>query len=121
MYNTGYTLNKSRSPWANFKVTSNSIQANYNLGITFTSMPLFEILLRSRHTFEGCFQATLTAFHVNETELGKGYCWELRHERFQRVCVKQNLICTLMYKKKAHIHRAEKGEEGTTASMLHQY
>lgn len=102
MNNAGYTLNKSQSPWANFKVTSNSSQENYNLGITFASMPLFEILLRTRHTLEGCLQATLTASQVNETKLGKGYCWELRHERFQRACVKQKLICTLMYKNKAH-------------------
>lgn len=121
MNSAGYTLNKSQSPWANFKVTSNSSQANYSLGNTFASMPLFEILLRSRDTFEGCLQATFIAPHVNETKLGKGYCWELRHERFRRVCVKQKRICTFMYKKKAYIGRAEEGEEGTTVSILHEY
>lgn len=41
MNNAEYTLNKSQNPWANFKVTSNSSQANYNLDIAFASMPLF--------------------------------------------------------------------------------
>ena len=57
--NTGYTvtLNKSQSPWPNFKVTSKSGLANHNLDTTVASVPLCENLLRSRDTFGRVFSS----------------------------------------------------------------